>query len=79
MNLLESVLGGIVVLIWGSTEYRMRRIREDLNKKIERQEVSQLIDLKQEAIKVATQDIKNDIEKIEKKIDKLIDLQIKNK
>lgn len=79
MNLIESVIGGIILLLFGSLEYRMRKVREDVNKKIDRQEAHDLIDLKQEALKISHEDIKKDIEKVEKKIDMLIDLQIKGK
>lgn len=76
MNIIETVVGGVALMLFGSQEYRMRRMRDDLNLKPTRREVSELVDLKQEASKVVTQDIKKDIEKLEKKIDKLIELQL---
>lgn len=78
LNLIESLVSGIILLIWGSMEYRMRKVREDVNKKIDRREATDLIDLKQEALKISHDDIKKNIEKVEKKIDMLIDLQIKS-
>ena len=64
--------------LWlGSAEYRMRKIRDRSEESPKRREVDHLIDLKQEAIKVSGKDTKEDIARLEKKIDKLIDLQLK--
>lgn len=78
-NLIETITAGIIGLWLGSVEYRMRKVRERSEESPKREEVSKLIDLKQEALKVSHIDIKKDLEKLERKIDKLIDIQLNSK
>lgn len=74
--MLETIMLAVISLWLGSAEYRMRKLREKLELSVNRQEALDLIDLKQEAIKISHVDIKKDIEKLEKKIDKLLELQL---
>ena len=75
--IIESVASGILVCWLGSMEYRMRKIREESMSKPDRLDVEKLIDLKQEVVKASHVDIKRDVARLEVKIDKLIDLQMK--
>ena len=77
MTLIETIVSGIAGLWLGSMEYRMRKVREDANKIVSRHDVSELIDLKAEASLVRHKELKENLAKVETKIDKLIDLQIK--
>lgn len=79
MNLLETLISGIIALWLGSVEYRMRKLREDTNSNISRSDVSELIDLKNEASQVRHAELKEDIKEMKEKINKLIDLQMSNK
>lgn len=76
-NLVDLVTAGIASLWLGSMEYRMRKVREDTANKIDRQEVSELIDLKNEASQVRHKELKEDVTEIKVKLDKLHDLLLK--
>lgn len=73
MNILETVITGILALWLGSMEYRMRKVVEKAEDKTSRKDVIELIDMKQEVVKAAHLDLKEDLNKIEKKIDKLLE------
>jgi len=76
MHILESIVTGILLLWLGSMEYRMRRLFEVSDQKPDRIEVKELIDMKQEALKSSDADIKEDVKRLETKIDRLIEMQL---
>lgn len=83
MTFIETIISGAVGLMLSSgafylrnLENRMRDLRKDVLTKPTKQEVSELIDLKNEPLKVSHRDIKEDIKELKDKIDKLIQLQL---
>jgi len=70
--LIEGIGTAVLLFVLSTMEYRLRRIKDIVPKA----EIKELIELKQEAIKVTASEIKEDVARLEKKIDKLIDLQI---
>lgn len=75
---LLSTLPAAVLMLWlGSIEWRMRTMNSRLSEGMKATDIKEMIDLKQEALKQQQQDLKEDIHRLESKIDKLIDLSSK--
>jgi hypothetical protein len=70
INIIIECLMGVFAIWAGSVEYRLRTMKK---------ETLDLIDLKTESTKVVQQRIAKDVERLELKIDKLIDLLLKIK
>lgn len=73
MDLTQIIMGSVLTLWLSSQEYRIRYMREKLEEKTTREEVKELIDLKKEAIKIYQAELKEDITRVENKMDKLIE------
>lgn len=69
--LIESILGAVFTIWFGSQEYRMRNMKLELEKKIDKTEVIDLIDLKQEVMKAGQADLKEDTLEIKSKLDRI--------
>lgn len=77
MNILEIIIASILGLWLGSNEWRLRNMNNELKRTLDKDDIRDLIDLKQEVLRSEQQDIKEDLRRLEAKIDKLIDLQLK--
>lgn len=76
--ILEVILTAVIATWLGSMEWRLRNVANKQSRLPDRHEVREIIELKQEALRVAQQDIKNDVVRLEHKIDKMIELLVKN-
>ena len=72
---LEAIIATITAAWLGSTEWRLRTMQNKLAETATRKETQELIDLKQEALKALQREIKEDIQRVEQKIDRLIERQ----
>ena len=70
-----SIIGAIVGIWLGSVEIRIRNVDNKLRDIPTRDEVFQTVDLKQEALKAMQKRIREDIQTINIKVDKLIEMQ----
>ncbi len=74
---MEPLITGLVVAVvgvWlGSMERRMRNLDARVRLSPSRDEVHKTIDLKQEAVKVLQQELKEDLKEINRKLDRLIE------
>jgi DnaJ-domain-containing protein 1 len=72
---MDSVVLGlisVIISLWlGSIEIRMRNVRDLIGKVPSREEMKDEIAVRQEALKVLTQEIKEDIKELKLAIDKL--------
>lgn len=75
--LLEATIGMILSLWLGSTEWRLRTMSSSLRRIPSRDDVLDIVDLKQEAVKQRQVDVKEDIQRLEAKIDKLLEMVYK--
>ena len=73
-----DILVGVILSLWlGSIEFRMRGMQNMLSNRMEDKNIKEMIDLKQRHIEVKQEDIKEDIKRLEDKIDKLIELNLR--
>ena len=70
---LIGIIGAVLALWLGSIEVRMRNLDARLREAPSRDEVAVEIDIRQEAIKAVQAEIKEDVNRLEHKIDKLLD------
>lgn len=71
MELGEIVMG--VISVWlGANEYRLRSLQNKVNSTADRKEIHGLIDLKVESLKLMQGELKEDLKRIEHKLDKLL-------
>jgi len=74
---IDIIISNVVVgLLFGYFVYNMKKIEGKADKAIDEVKARQLIADKIEPLKVTEEDIKADLERLEEKIDKLIDLQL---
>lgn len=60
LGLIAAAITGYI----GALEFRIREMEKQINKSVKRDELMEIIDLKQESIKVLQQDIKDDIKEL---------------
>ena len=71
--MLELIIqGGLILVIIGGYEWRLRTLTARMSFAPSRNEVKELIDLKLEVVKVQHDDLREDIKRLETKIDLLI-------
>jgi ubiquinone biosynthesis protein UbiJ len=75
-EILTTIIVSIVSAWFGLLEYRMRKMQNKLDKCLTDEQTDKLIDLKQEPIKSKQDDVKEDIKRVEAKLDKLIEMQM---
>ena len=71
VELAIGVVGAVVSLWAGSLEMRLRNMSNKIDKKASSEEVDYKIDVKQEALRVMQRELKEDLSRIERKIDDL--------
>lgn len=69
---LTSIVMAVLGLWLGSTEYRLRKMQEDLEKTASVEEMEKLIDLKQQVIVVLQKDMRDDIHRLYRKMDEIL-------
>jgi len=86
MTLLESLTAGVVSLFLTGLGFNQRslnrrvlEVERELEKKASREDIAELIDIKQEALKQSSQATREDIQALHRKLDKLIDRYIDSK
>ena len=67
-TIIMTVLGGWL----GSTEYRMRQMQKDIEKKADVIEMKELIDLKQQSIIILQKEMRADIHRLYRKMDDVL-------
>lgn len=67
-------MGSIAATWIGSLEYRIRTMQSNMQNMLPKEDVNDLIDLKQAVLTSQQADLKEDLSRLEVKIDKLIDL-----
>lgn len=76
-DILTYVVTSIVGLWLGSVEIRLRNQNKDISQKPDRTEVDYLINIKSEATKLEVREVRDDIKRLEAKIDALVDAILK--
>ena len=71
--IIDILAGVIITTLAGTQGYIMKKLSE----KPSRQEVYKTIDTKLESTKVIERELKEDVKRLETKIDRLIELQLK--
>ena len=71
-GLLLEIIGGIILLWLGSMEWRFRSMSETVRNLPDKEDVTHEIELKNESLKVLQNELKEDISRIERKLDILI-------
>lgn len=77
--MIEALVGLFITLIGsyvGSIEWRLRTMDDRLRKAISKDDILELIDIKQESVEVLQKELKEDIRDINHKLDKIIDKQL---
>lgn len=72
IELITQIIVPIVLAYCGYSEVRMRRLEEQLNKTPDRKEVAALVTDKLEATKVMQSELKEDIRRLEAKLDLIL-------
>ena len=79
--MIEGVITAILLALatgWlGSIEYRIRQMNQDLKQKPSREEMREYVILNDEVIKIQKSEIKDDTQRIEKKVDRLLEMNNK--
>lgn len=68
-----SAITPIVVFYLGTLERRLSTMKHELNQTMAKEEVRQLIEDKQEPLHLEQREIKEDLHRIERKLDTLLD------
>lgn len=72
---LLAALPAAVLMLWlGSIEWRLRNMHNRQSKHMDSSDIKEMIDIKNETLKSKQQDLKEDIVRLESKIDKLLEL-----
>lgn len=78
MDVILIAFVSTILSLWlGSIEWRLRNMSNELSKRPTRSESQNYIDIRQEVLRQSTGDLKDDVKRLEEKIDKLIDIQLK--
>lgn len=72
-SVILAIIGTICTLWLGGLQYQVRKVEEALKKTISKAEVKELIQDKLELHQVKLDEVKEDLKKIEDKLDRLID------
>ena len=72
-NIITTVIGVVLTAIIGSLQYRMKKIESELDKKISKADVREFVKDKLEAYTVKMAEVKEDLDRIETKLDRLIE------
>lgn len=73
MDPLTSLLLTIAGLLFGSLEWRIRKMSDKISKLVDKESMHEYVDLKSELLRQSTSELKEDVKRLENKIDKLID------
>lgn len=79
MEIIESIMLAIVGIWLSTIEWRQRKMLEQVEKTLTREEIDLEIRLRQEAIKQIQTDFKEDLKRVESKIDHLISLELQKR
>lgn len=74
IGLAITVIGSYV----GSVEWRLRTMDERLRKAVGKDDILELIDLKQESLEVLQRELKEDIKNLDDKLDRILERQYKD-
>lgn len=72
---IESVVMAVLGLWLSSSEVRLRKLQEKGSETLSHSEISSLVDLKLEAVKLGHSELRADINRLEAKIDRLIEIE----
>jgi|DEB0MinimDraft_10_1074344.scaffolds.fasta_scaffold01596_19 polyhydroxyalkanoate synthesis regulator phasin len=73
MDPLTSLLLTIAGLLFGSLEWRIRRMSDKISNLVDKDSMHEFVDLKTEIVRQSTKELKEDVHRLEAKIDKLLD------
>jgi len=73
MDPLTSLLLTIAGLLFGSLEWRIRRMSDKISNLVDKDSMHEFVDLKTEIVRQSTKELKEDVHRLEAKIDKLPD------
>ena len=73
MDPLTSLLLTIAGLLFGSLEWRIRRMSDKISNLVYKDSMHEFVDLKTEIVRQSTKELKEDVHRLEAKIDKLLD------
>lgn len=71
MELIITIILSVLGLWFGSLEWRLRMMHNKIQESVDKDDVVELINLKQEPAKVLQAELKEDIQRLEAKIDLL--------
>lgn len=77
MEYVFEIATGILLLWLSSMEIRTRAMSNKVQSTMEKQEVENLINLKQESLRILQSEIKDDIKRLENKLDQIEHLLIR--
>ncbi len=69
---LTTVVMAILGTWLGSTEWRMRKMQSDIERKVDMDEIKELIDLKQGTVIVLQKEMREDIHRLYSKMDDIL-------
>ncbi len=73
VQILSSVILALVILYLGTVEKRIMRLFEKQERLIERDEVKEMLALELKVVAIEYAGVKEDLDRIESKLDKLLD------
>lgn len=73
IQILADIILALVVLYLGVIEKRISTVQEKLEKKMDKEDIRQLLDLEVKAVTNEQSNLKEDLHRIEQKVDKLLD------
>jgi hypothetical protein len=73
MDPITSLLLTIAGLLFGSLEWRIRKMSDKISKLVDKESMHEYVDLKSELLRQSTSELKEDVKRLEIKIDKLLD------
>jgi len=71
--MLEAVIGLILSVWLGSIEWRMRNMLNKIDERYTKDDIKEIIDLKQESIKSSLKELKEDTKALSSKLDRLLE------
>ena len=76
MIFLEPVIAAVIATWLSANEWRFRQMKKSLDDMPSKKEMEQYVGLKSEVLKESQLDLKEDVKRVEDKIDMLIQLQL---
>ena len=73
LGIITAVITAVIGAWLSSVEWRMKQVREMLDRKPSRSDLKEYVELSQKDIRTLQEEIKEDIKRLETKLDKLLD------